>query len=134
MPIFSGTKLLPDRPDTVAQWCLATLDIPSTHLITKVKQCWTHSVLGWVNTKMTSMPGGVRRRYRILRPGKVSEKTPRRVLPPVCIKYRRKTREKNGTPGIVIFQFPPVNPRWHYPAVAANSPHHLGGGGGGGRG
>jgi cobalamin biosynthesis protein CobT len=44
---------------------------------------------------MTSMPGTVRMCTRILWPGKASDKTPRGVVPPVCVKYSTTPQEKN---------------------------------------
>jgi hypothetical protein len=61
----------------------------SYHLITKVKQRWARIVLHWVTTQMTSTTGAVKTCNRILWPGKASEKTPKGVIPPVCLKYRR---------------------------------------------
>jgi hypothetical protein len=43
---------------------------------------------------MTSAPGAVRKCTRILEPGKASEKTPRALIPPVSVKYRRTFRKK----------------------------------------
>jgi hypothetical protein len=45
---------------------------------------------------MTIMPGAVRRCTRILWPGKASEKTPKGVIPPVGVKYRRTPGENTG--------------------------------------
>jgi hypothetical protein len=67
-----------------------------THLITEVKQRWAHLVLGWVTTKITSMLVAFRRCTRILWPGKASEKTPKGVIPPLCVKYRRTPEEKTS--------------------------------------
>jgi hypothetical protein len=61
-----------------------------THLIIKVKQRWARLVLTGVNAKIKSMLDAVRRCSHILCPGKASEKTPREVIPPVCVKYRLK--------------------------------------------
>jgi hypothetical protein len=55
-----------------------------THLITEVKQRWARIVLGWVTM---SMPGAFRRCTRIL------EKTPKGIIPPVCVKYRLKEKK-----------------------------------------
>jgi hypothetical protein len=41
-----------------------------------------------------STPGAVRRCTRILWPGKASEKTPRGVIPPVCVKNIAKRLKK----------------------------------------
>jgi hypothetical protein len=69
---------------------LATLDIPCTHLITQVKQRST-----WMGDRSNDKyAGAVRRCTRILWPGMVSEKTPRGVITPVCVKYRRTPQEK----------------------------------------
>jgi hypothetical protein len=71
------------------QWVSCHVGPTGTHLITKVKQRCVRLVLGWVNPQMTSSPGAVSRCTCILWPGKASEKTPRGVIPPVCVKYRR---------------------------------------------
>jgi hypothetical protein len=66
-----------------------------THLITKVKQQWARLVLGRVTIQISSIPGAVKRSTRILWPRKALEKTPRGVIPPACVKYRKTPREKN---------------------------------------
>jgi hypothetical protein len=43
---------------------------------------------------MTSMLGAVRMCTSILWDGMASEKTPRGVIPPICMKYRRTIQEK----------------------------------------
>jgi hypothetical protein len=65
-----------------------------THLNTKVKQRWARLAHGCVTTQMPSMPDAVRRCTHILRTGKASEKTPRGIIPPVWVKYRRKKKGK----------------------------------------
>jgi hypothetical protein len=45
---------------------------------------------------MTSTPGAVRRCTLILWSGKASEKTPRGVFLPVCVKYRKTPQEKKN--------------------------------------
>jgi hypothetical protein len=61
-----------------------------THLIHEDKQRWAWLVMGWVTNQMTSMAGAVRRCTCILRCGKALEKTPRGVIPPVCVEYLNK--------------------------------------------
>ena len=66
---------------------LATLDIP---VPIRESQATLVPVSTWTGESKTGGTlGAVRRCTRILWPGKASEKTPRGVIPPVCVKYRR---------------------------------------------
>jgi hypothetical protein len=54
------------------------------------------------------MPGAVSWCYRILRPGKASEKTPRGVIQRVCLKFRR-TPQKNKKNTLKVAENAPKN-------------------------
>jgi hypothetical protein len=70
----------------------------ATHLITEIKKRKARLVIGWVTAQMISMPGAVRRCIRFLWPVKASDKTPRGVIPPVCVKYCRTPQKKKLYP------------------------------------
>jgi hypothetical protein len=88
------------------------------HWITEVKQRWARILDGcWVTTQITCMPGTVKRCTRILWPGKASEKTPRVVFSPACVKYLRKPQEK----GLLVGMSQSVGPR-HRTKFSQNIP------------
>jgi hypothetical protein len=51
---------------------------------------------------MTSTPGALKRFTRIMRPGKESEKTPKAVNLPFCVKYRKAPPEKTPIPSLTV--------------------------------
>lgn len=65
-----------------------------THTVTEEEQHCARIVLEWVTSQMTNMMSAAIKCFRILRPGKASDKTPKGITPTVFVKYRRTHQEK----------------------------------------